>query len=229
MNGKKILSGDDWTKPVSADFGNVLKLGGNEISLLVTNGGETPNPAGAALHIAMKTDGAWAEIVSDSGWEAANGKPEKNDWKPAIEIPSDPWEKVSDRFPGMLASELTPRKMIRASLLKSDLLMRTLGRPNREQIVTTRPEDLTTLEAMDLNNGAILDERLGEGAKALRKMNFASPRELTGYLWRSALCRDPTTREMEIVLAQLGEKPTDIAVQDLLWSILMMPEFQIIR
>ena len=41
----------------------------------------------------------------------------------------------------------------RASLVKSDLLQRSLGRPNREQIVSMRPNELSTLEAIDLANG----------------------------------------------------------------------------
>jgi hypothetical protein len=230
VNGKKVITGDNWEQPQSADLTSAFKTGENEITLIATNGGDTPNPAGAAIHIAMKRDGKWAEIVSDATWEAASGKaPASGDWKPSVLNPYGPWEKVSAQFPEMLAAQVSPQQMVRASLLKSDLLMRTLGRPNREQIVTTRPEDLTTLEAMDLNNGAILDQRLGEGAKALLARNFSSPAELTTYLWRSALSRDPTTQEMGIILSQLGEKPSAVAVQDLIWTILMMPEFQIIR
>src|SRR5262249_2926080 len=40
------------------------------------------------------------------------------------------------------------RRFVRAALLKSDPLMRSLGRPNREQVVTTRPDLLTTLQAL---------------------------------------------------------------------------------
>ena len=119
--------------------------------------------------------------------------------------------------------------MVRAALLQSDLLMRTLGRPNREQIVTTRPLDLTTLEAMDLNNGAILDKRLAEGAQALVARNFASPTALATYVWQAALSRDPTAEELRIAVSLLGEKPAAATTQDLLWGVLMLPEFQIIR
>ena len=119
--------------------------------------------------------------------------------------------------------------MVRASLLKSDLLMRTLGRPNREQIVSTRPLDLTTLEAMDLNNGGILDKRLAEGAQALLARAFATPSELVSYIWRAALSREPTPEELALAVATLGPQPEVGVTQDLLWSVLMLPEFQIIR
>ena len=45
--------------------------------------------------------------------------------------------------------------------------MRTLGRPNREQVVTTRPAELTTLEALELSNGRPLSELLDAGAAKL--------------------------------------------------------------
>lgn len=119
--------------------------------------------------------------------------------------------------------------MVRAVLMQCDLLMRTLGRPNREQIVSTRPTDLTTLEAMDLNNGAILDRRLAEGAQSLLSRNFASSSELADYVWLAALTRDPTPDERQLALSLLGEKPAVATTQDFLWSVLLLPEFQIIR
>lgn len=121
------------------------------------------------------------------------------------------------------------QRMVRAALLKSDLLMRTLGRPNREQIVSTRPLDLTTLEAMDLNNGAILNSRLAEGAKALLARPFANPAELASAVWRAALSREPTAAELGLAVEALGAQPAAATVQDFLWGILMLPEFQIIR
>ena len=56
-------------------------------------------------------------------------------------------------------------RMVRASLVKSDALMRSLGRPNRDQIVSMRPSDLTTLEAIDLANGQTLADDLAKGAR----------------------------------------------------------------
>src|SRR5205814_4382621 len=56
------------------------------------------------------------------------------------------------------------RRFVRASLVPADALMRSLGRPNREQVVTTRPDQLTTLQALDLSNGQILADLLTRGA-----------------------------------------------------------------
>src|SRR5262249_23894668 len=61
------------------------------------------------------------------------------------------------------------RRFIRASLVNADPLMRSLGRPNREQVVTTLPDQLTTLQALDLSNGQILGDTLARGAANLLK------------------------------------------------------------
>ncbi len=94
--------------------------------------------------------------------------------------------------------------------------MRTLGRPNREQIVSTRPNDLTTLEAMDLNNGAILDKRLADGARSLLARKFDSSAALATYVWQAALSREPTPDELQLAVSLLGDKPETAATQDLL-------------
>ena len=56
---------------------------------------------------------------------------------------------------------------VRASLVKSNLLMRSLGRPNREQVVSVRPEELSTLQALDLANGDLISSMLSKGAANL--------------------------------------------------------------
>ncbi len=45
---------------------------------------------------------------------------------------------------------------IRASMVAADPLMVALGRPNREQVVTTRATTATTLQALELTNGETL-------------------------------------------------------------------------
>jgi hypothetical protein len=118
---------------------------------------------------------------------------------------------------------------VRAALMKSDLLMRSLGRPNREQIVSSRPNDLTTLEAMDLNNGNILASMLDRGSDAVLKRFGTDPSALVDGLYLQALSRPATAEEKQISLEVLGATPTPSSVQDFLWSLFMLPEFQLIR
>jgi hypothetical protein len=113
--------------------------------------------------------------------------------------------------------------------MKSDMLMRSLGRPNREQIVSSRPVDLTTLEAMDLNNANSLSILLDQGAKAMLVRHGGDSSALVEDLYLQALSRPPTPEEKQVLEESLGPKPDAAAVQDLLWSVLLLPEFQIIR
>ena len=119
--------------------------------------------------------------------------------------------------------------MVRASLVKGDALMRSLGRPNRDQIVSMRPADLTTLEAIDLANGQTLADDLAKGAKTILSKRAASTSSLGEWLFRSAYSRSPSTDELAVTREVLGATPDEQRVQDLLWAIIMQPEFQLIR
>jgi hypothetical protein len=111
---------------------------------------------------------------------------------------------------------------VRAALVTSSALMRSLGRPNREQVVTTRPEELSTLEALDLTNGRELAETLDRGAVNLRKRHPNwSPQQFVEWLYLSALSRRPSAMELETA--------RNMDLSDLLWAMLMLPEFQLVR
>ena len=118
---------------------------------------------------------------------------------------------------------------VQAAFRKSDFLMRSLGRPNREQVVTVRPEDLTMLEAIDLCNGQTLADALQRGAKKLTAKSWDSPASLVRWVYRFALSREPTPGELRVLSKALGDKITEAGVEDVLWSVLMLPEFQLVR
>jgi hypothetical protein len=128
------------------------------------------------------------------------------------------------------------RPFVRASLTLSTPLMRTLGRPNREQVVTTRPAELTTLEALELSNGRPLSELLDAGAAKLIEEaegegdhHQASAEELCRAIIRSALSREPTEEERAMLLELAGKPVTSDGVADVLWCIAMLPEFQLVK
>jgi hypothetical protein len=121
-------------------------------------------------------------------------------------------------------------RFIRAALVKSNELMRSLGRPNREQVVTTRSDVLTTLEALDLSNGQIFNDTLARGAAGLLKAQpKATADGLAGTIYLRALGRRPTAEERAAARALMGTPPTPEGLADLLWVVLVLPEFQLIR
>lgn len=157
-----------------------------------------------------------AEQFIDAIWMLTDTAPKKPTAPAAIPIFPEPTPKE--------------RRFVRATLVDCDALMRSLGRPNREQVVTVRPEQLSTLQALDLANGQILTATLDRGAANVLKANpKATPDELVEWVFIRALSRKPTEGERAAAKALLGEKPTVNSVADLLWAVVMLPEFQLVR
>ncbi len=130
--------------------------------------------------------------------------------------------------PGEAAS--ASHRFVRAALVNSDPLSRSLGRPNREQVVTTRGDVLTTLQALDLSNGQPLTDTAAKGAANLLKADpGASAESLAGTVYLRALGRAPTPAEMETARDLVGKPATPEGLADLLWAVFMLPEFQLIR
>jgi hypothetical protein len=130
----------------------------------------------------------------------------------------------------LTTEERKSRKSYRASLVASDLLMRSLGRPNREQVVSERPPALTMLQALDLSNSALLAQTLQRGApRVLERFEGQDAEKLVNWLYETALSRPPTGAERRVASDVLGSPPTQQGVEDLLWIVVMLPEFQIVR
>src|SRR5439155_8644165 len=125
-------------------------------------------------------------------------------WQVTYVAPKKPAAPV--KFPAWADATPVERRQVRAALLTADALMRSLGRPNREQVVTTRPDQLTTLQAIDLANGKALAVLLTRGAAALRKAHPKEAAELTGIVYGRALCRKPTAGEVKVAGEILGDK-----------------------
>jgi hypothetical protein len=119
---------------------------------------------------------------------------------------------------------------VRAGLVRCDLLMRSLGRPNREQVVSTRPDELTTLVALDLTNGPALADLIEPfGQKMVEEHADWSADQITDWLYVRLLCRRPTAAERQTARKLVGTPATDTGVADLTWCLLMLPEFQLVR
>ncbi|MGB1130965.1 MAG: DUF1553 domain-containing protein, partial [Haloferula sp.] len=174
----------------------------------------------------LSKDGKHTVLASGSTWEA---RPPKGDWSAPKEIAAHggkPWGDVLN--PHRATSTGGQTAPVRAALVKNDFLMRSLGRPHRDQVVTSRPRELTTLQAIDLANGDILAGYLGTGAQNLVKEN-KSGGEFVDWLFQHALSRKPTTEERSALAEIVGDGTNPVAVEDSLWMVMMLPEFQIIR
>lgn len=239
VNRQRVHAGETWERPDRVVLTSRLKAGENELLIVAKNGAAVPNPAGLICETRLfRADGTFETLGTGASWQwsakqpAANGKyaTEPDDWQPAVPVAlPEIWAAVQPELSAALAPVVGANAMVRASLLKSDFLMRALGRPNRDQIVSVRPSELSTLEAIDLANGQTLADTLARGATKLVARPWKSPDEFGEWLFRFALGRDPSTEERLELSAVLGDKLTESAVQDLLWSVVMLPEFQFVR
>jgi hypothetical protein len=238
VNGKRVAADTNWETVEAASVTEVLKSGENEILIQARNGAADPNPAAVYFEAVIETDGKGQNIATDKSWQWTAKTPDPNgkfaeppkDWRD-VSVVSGPW---GERLAGELQAKLSPtsqtgQRMVRASLTKNNFLMRSLGRPHREQIVTQRPTDLTTLEAMDLSNGETLAELLSRGAKQLLQRQWKSPAEFVHWLYLAALIREPSQAETATLQEILGDKLTAQGIEDALWAVLMLPEFQLVR
>ena len=120
---------------------------------------------------------------------------------------------------------------------KPDNLALALGRPTREQVCTRRDDESTVLQALELVNGAVLSNRLREGAKALLASDLGREEDaakVARKLYLRALGRPPSDAEAALAKEMLGspkDKPEarQAAWEDFLWALCMEPEMQFIR
>lgn len=240
LNGRLVGAGGQWDTPDLIPLRDLM-VGQNELLIVGRNGGDAPNPAGLWCEVRYRVaDQPEVGFGSDESWqwtaqlprETGGFEQEPDEWRDAVIVNhAEIWaSQVQPRAEEMLTRGLSGNDlMIRASLVKSDFLMRSLGRPNRDQIVSVRPAEMTTLEAIDLSIGETLDVYLRRGAERLVQRDWDSPEALVRWLFQHGLTRDPSTEELGILVAELSDRFDADAVADLLWAVVMLPEFQIVR
>jgi len=242
INGREADRGSEWTQLHSIPLQTLLKKGDNQIAVICKNAGDAPNAAGFyfACQLMFEKD-APMTIVSDTSWkwsekiptvkEGRLGALAKNFQDARIVPTVGAWKDQIDPQASQLVAQLNSGAlpMVRASLLKNNALMRSLGRPMREQIVSMRPTELTTLEAIDLANEAELSKAFAAGAAKLVVRFEGDSKRLVDFLYQYALSRNPTAGEQQLLTASMGSQPTTEVVQDVLWAIFMLPEFWLIQ
>jgi hypothetical protein len=154
FNGSKISEGKDWRNVHRQEVPIELMAKENVIAVGGFNGGVIPNPAGLLFALRLQyadetrqfvysdqswttSDtllNAWTELsYDDSSWKPpwSSGTFEKSYWGIPLDFTYEP-DSVSLPF-------------ARASLVRLDNFMRTLGRPVRENVTTQRSREVTLL------------------------------------------------------------------------------------
>jgi hypothetical protein len=245
INGKSLAKSDNWGAPAQVDLTRALTAGKNVVALKATNGADAPNPAGVIGEIVVydAVGKQSALLATDDSWRVSESaaadwlKPEFDgtSWKPASVLGDatvGPWNiaQVLERTGTTLQANATlpTGYRIRAALLPLDSLQAALGRPNREQVVSSRDSAATMLQALELTNGNLLGQYVQQGAAHWHKQGASDPKSLVDQIYQTALGRSPNGAESQLALQIVGTPATAEGLEDLLWSICMLPEFQLV-
>ncbi len=236
INNRKVVVSDDWTRPVRIDLRDWLRKGINLIVVEARTAAPNPEEAGFFMQ-ADVTLGNGRRIALHSGpeWQWNPNPPAPTDdnslgdftgrWLPVNEVRSvGAWNRT-------VTPEVAAGRMpaIRASLMRNNALMQSLGRPLREQIVSSRPTELSELTAIDLFNNRVLAGMLERAGRQLAARAWEHPDQLIDFIYEYALSRKPAHDERATIRAALGPAPGPDEVEDLLWAVLMKPEFLLVR
>lgn len=115
----------------------------------------------------------------------------------------------------------------RASLVKNDPFLTALGRPNRENVSTSRISQANLLQALELTNGNKFNLSLRKGAE-IWAQKYQTGESLVKALYLKALGREPSIKEVTLAVKYIGKKPSVEGIQDLVWAVTLLPEFQLI-
>ena len=114
----------------------------------------------------------------------------------------------------------------RYGLRNLDPLQRILGRPKRDQVATTRDDQATTLQALELTNGSLLHKAVQDAGNRWAA-KIKEPDALSQAIYHNALLRKPTLDELQVTRTLLGPTPSATTTADLIWALILQPEFQL--
>jgi len=250
VNGKSARKVNDtpWNETSIIDLTSLLQSGTNVFALEATNGGDGPNPAGVLFYARLRTKapspnptnaptGTQWDFASDASWKASTNRVEG--WQKA-DFNDATWDKAQFLGPAGMAPWNVGSRFaeavhgraaygtVRAALVNADPLTLALGRPNREQVTSTRSLTATTLQMLELTNGETFAEILKRGAA---KIAGDSPDGTVAVrnIFQQGLGRAPSPREATLAASLVGNPAQPAGIEDLLWSVVMLPEFQLIH
>ncbi len=161
----------------------------------------------------IETNPGWrTSAEGPAGWEQPGF--DDSAWASAVLATPHPlWANVRN----YALTEQPP--LVRAALVENDSFQNILGRPIRDQVNMSRPTQATLLQALTFANGPTFTNAI-ERAGNDWAQRFPDPQTRLDAIYHAALLRDPRPDERVFAAA---------APADLLWSVVLLPEFQLIR
>lgn len=232
-DGKLIGKGADWEKFHYADITDFFKNRKMDLEIKVTNGGDSKSPAGlfgivVVTYTSLEGKEERLMVPTYSSWRSSltqDGEFERSE--EVLQAGEEhAWAGVNEIVP---MDTGFPGEFVRAVAVKNNPFLTALGRPVRDTISTGRISEATLLEALELTNGAFLNEALKAGAEAMCERSKNRTASIVQRIYRDLLGRTATDRELRAIERKMGGvKTTPESVQDLIWAVLVSPEFQIV-
>jgi hypothetical protein len=140
---------------------------------------------------------------------------------------------TAEQFADSFSQTITPiysvdkqGEIIRAGAKPRDSFQSALGRPTRENVTSVRSERGNLLEALVLTNGTVLDSALKQAAEQAFKEHGAEVEGFVKPLFQRGLNRQPTEKELRLLVSFYQKNPKATAYHDIIWIFINLPEFQ---
>ncbi len=236
LNGNEIVKGSDIRKFSATDISPFMQNGQNVFAIEAENDGLIANPAGVLVHariitqrndtLSIYSDDSWltADSIKDSSWNQVTYNDKS--WRKAKQYASfhqSPWGKLVH-----FNMDGSQHHLLRASQVNADPFQLAMGRPTRENVTTRRNEEPGLLQSITLTNNQLLHQRIEEGAHRWYEKYKSDKDDLIRNLYLSLLCRLPDQKELETMHTFLSTGDNRMGLEDIIWSILVSPEFQFI-
>lgn len=237
FNGQLIGEGQDWQQIQRFDLPLDLLSPTNQIAIEGTNEGIIANPAGLLFSLRLQfADGSEQFVHSDRSWKSTQDTTQAG-WK-GLAFDDSQWDQAwraggfEKSFWGVLPAFAFDEAdgqpdFVRASLVKQDEFMKTLGRPDRENVTSQRSTTSTLLQSLLLTNSSRFHDKISKAAESWLAEGHG-PMEAAEQLYQQALGRQPNKKERKALRKQLKHADPLEALEDIIWSIVLLPEFQLI-
>ena len=237
LNGEFLAAGTGWKNIQELSIPPSLIKANNTLAIKAWNDGQTENPAGILLDLKLEYDTKEElHIVSDRSFFSSADtlmhswmkEESKNDssWQQVQRVGS--FEKSYWGKPIHFQFGLAADTFARANLVKLDPFMKALGRPSRENVTTRRSDEATLLQALMLTNQEVFNNYLKTSAISWLERYPDQPEALIDQLFLLTLGRLPQAKERKLLLKDQDQQLSVSQLQDIMWSILLLPEFQFI-
>ena len=237
LNEQRVAAGSIWWKVEKEEVGSYLKAGKNIIAVEGENDGEIPNPAGLLMSLQVRyPDSSTVRVYSHSEWKSTDSLSEGK-WY-SLEYDDSEWAQTRryagfyntkwGRLPEFTHQEKISGTPVRASMVMLDPFMKALGRPTRENVTTVRDDRATLLQALELTNGDFFTQTIQYAASRWIEDSGGNNETIIREIYQRALGRAPTSKELSTAKKLIGEDLSQAGVEDFIWTVVMLPEFQLI-